>query len=136
MICAAFCGTGKSYLVETYCNNFIEFECWKYQSNEFPINYINDIVSAIGKYDYIFISTNPIVLNKLHELGYAINLYYPKNELKSEYITRYINRGSSDEFVSTLDQYWDVWINELILQYYCTHTILSSGEYLQNVIMK
>ena len=131
LLCAAFCGTGKSYLCEKFPDMCIEFECWEYQGKNFPDNYINDIVSKIGKVKYLFISTNPIVLKKLHDMGYMINLYYPKNNLKKEYFKRYIERGSHTEFLEALDKYWDGWLNELKEQNYYRHIILNTNEYLE-----
>lgn len=132
MIVAAFCGTGKSFL----CDNFgyVEFECWKYQQSNFPDNYIVDIMSIMDKVDYVFISTNPVVLKKLHKDGVNIKLVYPQKKLKKEYFKRFIDRESSEDFMNTLDKYWHDWITELQQQKYCQHIILKSGQYLQDVI--
>ncbi len=132
LLYAAFCGTGKSYL----CNNFakyIEFECWKYREGDFPTNYIIEINGALGKYPYIFISTDPIVLKRLAKNGIAIKLIFPRNELKAEYLERFKQRDNHIDFINTLDKYWDVWLDELKKQNYCEQIILNSGEYLQDI---
>lgn len=134
-VCAAFCGTGKTYLCNKFTDKYMEFECWKYTTSDFPLNYINDIKSKIKKINYIFISTNPVVLKELYKQKIKVNLIYPDINLKNEYLLRFVKRGSHSDFIKTLDKYWDDWINELNKQNYCKQTVLKSGEYLQNVIL-
>ena len=76
-IISAFCGTGKSYLCDILGDNAIELECWKYDKSDLPNNIVTDIKSFVGKAKYIFISTNPIVLDRLISEGIEFNLYYP-----------------------------------------------------------
>ena len=137
ILCAAFCGTGKSYLCNNFPEQYAEIECWDYQGGkhvDFPDNCISAILSMIGKVKYVMISTNPAVLKRLAELGHSVNLYYPENRLKYEYFKRYADRESHPEFMSTLDQYWDGWLNELKDHEGYNHTVLKSGQYLQDVI--
>ena len=134
-IYASFCGTGKTHL----CNSnksYIEFECWEYQDDDFPRNYVYDIKSQIGKVDYIFISTNPVGLKELHRNGISITLVYPKIELKEEYLNRYKDRGSPVEFIELLNKNWYDWITELHEQTYCNQIELNSNEYLNDVLIR
>lgn len=128
-IIAAFCGVGKTFTSNDNLN-CIEYECWKYDLEKFPYNYINDIKSEIGKVDYIFISTNPIVLKELYKDDIEVTLIYPLTSLKTEYMGRYINRGSEKSFIELLDRNWEIWLTELKEQTYCKHIELKSGEYL------
>jgi hypothetical protein len=130
-IISAFCGVGKTFTSDKKIN-CLEFECWKYDLEKFPSNYIEDIKSSIDKSDYIFISTNPIVLKELFKGGIEVTLVYPSIELKSEYMDRYKNRGSEESFIKLLDDNWEIWINELKEQNYCKRIELKSGEYLLN----
>jgi hypothetical protein len=134
MVYAAFCGTGKTYFCENY-KNVIEFECWKYDGVEFPYNYVSDIKSKINKVDYIFISTNPIGLKELYKQGIEITLIYPKIGLKEEYLQRYKNRESSDEFINRLNEEWVNWITELRSQNYCKHIILDKNQYITDILL-
>ena len=72
IICAAFCGTGKTYI----CNNVnikaIEIEYWKYKENELFKEYIDDVKNNIDKVDYIFISTEPSAMKLLYNEGFEI----------------------------------------------------------------
>ena len=134
VLCAAFCGTGKSYLCNNFPDQFAEIECWHYQGGkyvDFPNNCVSAILSMIGKVKYIMILTNPVVFKKLTELGYSVNLYYPENGLKTEYFERYRDRKSHPELMVTLDKYWDVWLDELKEQDGYNHTVLKSRQYLQ-----
>ena len=135
-IISAFCGCGKSFICDTYHNiSVLEYECWKYDSDSiFPINYIEDIKSQIGEVDYIFISTNPIVLKELFKQGIKATLIYPNIKLKCDYIERYENRGSSFDFIKMLDSNWEKWINELKDQSYLRHIVLEKGEYISDHI--
>ena len=133
-IYAAFCGTGKSYMCCNSQLNCKEFECWKYVNDDFPNNYIEDIIKNVGEYDFLFISTNPIVLKKLHDKGFSINLIYPDESLKQEYFERFMNRNSSIDFLTTLDNFWHEWISELKRQGYCKHYVLSKGEYITDIL--
>jgi hypothetical protein len=131
---AAFCGTGKTYL----CNNFdikaIEVEYWQYKEKGLQKEYVQDIKKLIGKVDYIFIATDPEGLRLLNEEDFDITLVYPKNELRNEYLDRYIDRDSSYNFIGTFMKNWNLWINELKEQKYYNHIILDSGQYLKDII--
>lgn len=133
-IYASFCGTGKTHLCDIN-KTHIEFECWKYEGDDFPMNYIEDIKSQIGKVDYIFTSTNPVVLNELNKQGIEITLVYPKLELKEEYLSRYKERVSPVEFIEMIDENWYKWIDELHQQTYCNQIELDSGEYLSDILV-
>ena len=131
-ICAAFCGTGKTFICEKTDTKAIEIEYWKYEGLQ--KEYIRDIKKNIGKVKYIFISTDPEGLKLLHKKGFEITLVYPKNELRSEYLDRYIERDSPHDFIGPFMKYWHIWINELKEQTYCKHIVLDSGQYLQDIL--
>lgn len=131
---SAFCGTGKTYVCNQN-NTAIEIEYWKYKDKGLQKEYIEDIKKQIGKVDYIFISTDPDGLQLLHKHGYSIILVYPENELRNEYLDRFIERDSPYDFIGTFMKHWNLWINELKEQKYCKHIILKSGEYLQDVLI-
>ena len=133
MIYAAFCGTGKTYILENF-EGVVEFECWKYDNEYFPNNYVNDIKSKIYDSDCILISTNPVGLKELNRQGIKVTLVYPRIECKREYLRRYIYRGSSDDFINMLDKEWENWLIELQLLDFINHIILEKGQYLSDII--
>ena len=134
ILCAAFCGSGKTYICEKTNIKAIEIEYWKYKDNGLRKEYIEDVRKNIGKVDYIFISTDPEGLKLLHEDGFEITLVYPENELRNEYLDRYILRDSPYDFIGTFMKYWNLWIDELKEQKYCKHIVLKSGQYLKDVL--
>lgn len=134
VVCAAFCGSGKTYICENTNIKSIEIEYWKYKDNGLQKEYIDDINKYFGNVDYIFISTDPEGLRLLHDNGFDIVLVYPKNELREEYLDRYIARDSPYDFIGAFMKYWNIWIDELKEQTYCSHIILEKGKYLQDVI--
>ena len=134
VLCAAFCGTGKSYLCSNFANDYMELECWEYRKGDFPNNYVKDVISAMGETKYLLISTDPVILKELNKRCIEIQLYYPENKLRNEYLDRFIARDSPQDFVGAIMINWHRWVNELKEQNYCKHTILQTGEYLQNVL--
>ena len=137
IIYSAFCGTGKSYLCKKYPDRYKELECWNYEykkDGKFPANYIDDIKKQIGNVQYLFISTNPVVLKQLHKEGIEIVLVYPDKSLKEEYMKRYCTRNDAYDFIGVMYKHWDDWLTELKEQNCCKRIILKSGQYLQDVL--
>lgn len=134
VVCAAFCGTGKTYICNQDNISAIEIEYWKYKDKGLQEEYIKDITNQIGKVDYILISTEPEGLKLLHTMGFDIILVYPENELRSEYLDRYVERDSPYDFIGAFMKYWNTWIDELKEQTYCKHIVLNSGVYLYDVL--
>ena len=133
-VLAAFCGTGKTYFCENIDTNSVEIEYWKYKDNGLQEEYVGDIKKYVGKVNYIFVSTDPYGLRLLHNKGFKITLIYPDNNLRNEYLDRYIDRDSPYDFIGTFMKHWHLWINELKEQKYCKHIILKKGEYLSDKI--
>jgi hypothetical protein len=134
VLCAAFCGCGKSYLSNNFADDYKELECWEYRKGDFPKNYADDVMRAMGETKYLFISTDPVILNELNRRGAKIHLYYPQNELRNEYLDRFIARASPFDFIGVLMVNWGKWIDQLKELNYCEHTVLKKGQYLQDVL--
>jgi len=134
IICAAFCGTGKTFICKNTDIKAVEVEYWKYKDKGLQKEYIQDIKEYFGKVDYLFIATDPEGLKLLYNEGYDITLVYPKNKLRNEYLDRYIERDSPHDFIGVFMKYWNIWIDELKEQKYCKHIILEKGQYLQDVL--
>ena len=134
LLYAAFCGTGKTYICEKTNKKAVEVEYWKYKENGLFKEYVEDVKRYIGKVDYIFIATEPEGMKLLVNEGLKIILVYPKNELRNEYLDRYIERDSPYDFIGTFMKHWNIWIDELKEQKYCDHIVLESGQYLQDVL--
>lgn len=133
-VCAAFCGCGKTYLCEFDPVKYKEIECWNYRKGNFPSNYVQDIKKQLGKSQYLFISSDPVILNYLHKEGVKILLVYPENTLKEEYMQRYCNRNSGYDFIGVMYKHWHEWVENLTKQTYCKHIILKKGQTLKDVL--
>jgi hypothetical protein len=134
IIYSAWCGSGKTFICEKTDIKAVEIEYWKYKEKGLFKEYIQDVKKNFGVVDYIFIATEPQGLKLLHDAGFEITLVYPKNELRNEYLDRYIERDSPYDFIGVFMKYWTPWINELKEQTYCKHIVLNAGQYLQDVL--
>ena len=135
IICASWCGTGKTFICENTDIKSIEIEYWEYKDG-LKKDYVKDVKKNFGQVDYIFVATDPEGLRLLNNEGFNITLVYPKNELREEYLDRYIERDSPSDFIGVFMKYWNTWINELKEQSYCKHIVLNKGQYLQDVLDK
>jgi len=104
---AVWCGAGKTFICENTNIKAIEIEYWKYKEKKLQKEYIEDVKKHFNKVDYIFISTDPEGLKLLKNEGYDITLVYPRNELRNEYLDRYINRDSSYDFIEMLFEFFN-----------------------------
>jgi len=86
----------------------------------------------MGEVDYIFLSTDPNGLKLLKNID--ITLVYPNNEIRNEYLDRYIQRDSPYEFIGVFMKYWDKWINELKELKGYNNIVLRKGEYLSDIL--
>jgi hypothetical protein len=74
-------------------------------------------------------------LKLLNKEGLDIILIYPENELREEYLNRYIERDSSTDFIGSFMKYWNPWINELKEQK-GKHIVLKKDQYLLDILKK
>jgi len=139
MIISAFPGTGKT----SYCNLYSDYipdifasdsDSSNFDKSEFPRNYIEHIKQKKEQgYYRIFVSSHKEVRDALVENGLEFTLVYPKKELKDEYIKRYKERGSSEDFINLISENWENWIDELQSQKGCRHIQLETNQFLSNV---
>ena len=139
-IIAGFPGIGKSYVF-----NQRKYKCLDSDSSlfswiekgvrhpDFPNNYIRHIKENLGKVDYIFTSTHKVVIGALIENGINMLIVYPSRDQKSNYLKRYKQRGSDDNFIKFLDTNWDSFIND-IESYDCQKIQLYNNQFLKDVL--
>jgi hypothetical protein len=134
-LCSAFPGVGKTHFYKNINNMLVlDSDSSKFDKSKFPQNYVDHIQNLIGKVDIILISTHKEVRDELTKRGIFFNLIYPDKSLKNEYIERYEERGSDENFIKLIDKHWDNWIDELSEQEGCNKIILKSGEYLSDIM--
>ena len=101
---------------------------------DFPNNYIEHIKKNMDTADIILISSHDIVRNALVKNRIPFILVYPSREIKEEYIKRYKERGSDENFINLLQNNWDKFIDDCESQKGCKHVVIHSGEYLSDKI--
>ena len=78
-----------------------------------PKNYLDHIASIVKSCEYqvLFVSTHEEVRRGLHALGIPYILVIPHKHpsVKTEFLKRYRERGSSEKFVKLLDENWNAW---------------------------
>ena len=134
VLCAAFCGSGKTFICNSSEYSAVEVEFWEYKIKGLTKKYVKDVKKQIGKVDYVFLATDPDGLDLLHKEGFNIVLVYPKKELRNQYLDRYIERDNPYDFIGTMMLRWNKIIDELDELSYCKKIILKEGEYLSDVI--
>ena len=107
---------------------------YKIRNPDFPNNYINHIKDALGKVDYILVSSHKEVLSGLSSAKLEYHLVYPDRQLRTAYLDRCESRGSLPTFVGMLDSNWDIFLDDLE-KCKCDHKfILNFGEHLSDYI--
>lgn len=132
---SAFPGTGKSFYFKSSILIGLDSDSSTFDKADFPNNYINHIKENIDKVDYILISSHKPVRDALVENNLPFILVYPNRSLKDEYIERYKERGSSEQFIKLITENWDSWMDGLEEQDECKHVVLWSGEYLSDYFL-
>jgi len=144
MIISGFPGIGKSYFYKLMIDSgkkVLDSDSSLFSWIEkgvrnpiFPQNYINHIKDNIYKADIILVSSHNIVRDELVKNDIPFVLIYPNRNIKEEYINRYKNRGSDNNFINLLKDNWDKFIDDCENQIGCRKIIINSGEYLSDKI--
>lgn len=135
IIISAFPGSGKSHLFRNKGDRIIlDSDSSKFDKSDFPANYLEHIKSNIGKADIILVSSHKEIREALFINNINYQLVYPDLSIKEEYIQRYKDRGSDENFVNLLSENWENWINELNEQKGCSKIVLKENQYLSDVI--
>lgn len=143
-VISGFPGVGKSWLQQNQ-NGLVVSDSdsssfsWKNQDEkirnpEWPNNYIGHIKAMKEATDIIFVSTHKEVRDAMVQACIPFTLVYPSLEMKEEYIARYVARGNVSSFVKLLEQNYEAWITELMMQKHCIHIVLRPGQYLSDVL--
>lgn len=135
IIISGYPGVGKSYLCEytqiiaaivgvygikitdsdsSHYSWTIDEDGNKIRNPEFPKNYIQHIKDLMKESQIILVSTHKQVRDAMDEAGIDYYIVYPGKDFpKSEYMKRFRERGSSEDFIKVQDENWDKWIDDL-----------------------
>lgn len=132
---AAFPGTGKTHFFNrSYTGIVLDSDSSLFHKDDFPENYIRHIKACQDTATIILISSHKVVRDALVRENLHFTLIYPKEQLKDEYLQRYKMRGSTENFISMMNNNWSNWLFDCHRQIGCTHIELESGQYLSDVI--
>lgn len=129
VIISAFPGCGKTHattklngklydIIDSDSSNF----SWVKDENgdntdvrnpNFPQNYIDHIKDNIGKVDIIFVSSHKEVRQALKENHMKFILVSPRQNMKSEWMNRFAQRGNTKKFIDFMDTNWDQFIDDI-----------------------
>lgn len=96
------------------------------------VDHIEDMASQYGK-PYVLVSSHVEVRTEMDVRGIKYIIAVPKKELKDEYLSRYVKRGSQVSFIEKMYFYWEEWLDEIEN---CGMPVihLSSGQYIADIL--
>ena len=135
-IVSGFPGVGKTQLVaktgwhDSDSSKFSWIEPGV-RNPDFPANYIEHIKSIQG---VVLVSSHKAVREALADANMPFMLVYPVLGAKDAYMKRYKERGSTEQFLATLDTYWYTWVMEMQNESRCKYSIeLGPNVFLSDV---
>ena len=154
MIISAFPGMGKTFASKKFEDIAVDLESSAYQWYDYdfehveqrkgkttekkilwPRNYFDDVVSSNIKFPFVFISSNPIILDMLSVHGVKFVTVTPKISDKKDYLDSYIKRGDPEEFVNKISDNFDSCIKSLDNnENALCHVKLEHGKHISDII--
>jgi hypothetical protein len=138
ILVSAFPGIGKSYATDVLRkagHNVSDSDSSLFPKTSFPQSYLAHIKTLIeqGNIDYLFISSHKDVREGLEEMGLKYYLMYPdpKQDLKEEFMERYIQRGSPPAFLELMSKQFEIFVESCAQPTpNSIHIPVGAGEYL------
>lgn len=142
IVIAAFPGAGKSVTVadnpdlaisdsdsSNYSWKIVDGVRTDERNPEFPQNYITRIKDMLDDgLDFVFVSTHKEVRKALEENKIKYVLVYPEKECKEEYMKRFEKREDTEEFIKTISDNWDAWIDDMSVEAFPKLKMLLGGD--------
>lgn len=117
VVISAFPGMGKTYACTHFKESFVmkDSDSSKFDKKFFPQNYIEHIKREIneGYSNVIFISSHDVVRQQLNQNEIHYFVVYPQKYMRTEFIRRYVNRGSTETFIKLLNNNFDDYIDSI-----------------------
>lgn len=106
--------------------------------NDWVSPYVDFIVQEATEKSgcYILASCHSLVRKELQRRKVPFICVIPSEELRDEYLARYVKRGDSAQFISKINKYWYKWLNEFDSNY-CTEVPvirLKDGQVLSDIL--
>lgn len=97
---------------------------------EWPYNYIDAVSNQSHGKKYFIIPSDRMVLKGLQERQIPYILVYPERDAKEEYRRRYQEQSNSDDFMNTIMDDWDAWMDSARSDMYGRCIELPEDKYL------
>lgn len=139
IIVSGFPGCGRQYL-KTNCRDGITVENVKvsdYNSDGFPDNYVDYVLSIVDKTDIVLISSHPAICEELNSRGVDFNLFYPERSRRNEFVENFVMAHKPAKQIQEIDNKWTEWIDlieERTLEHCFKHS-LSKEQFIGNFPM-
>lgn len=132
MIIAGFPGIGKSTLAKQ--SRWVDLESTPFERDWDRYAKVAKHMSNNG-YN-VLVSTHPEFLQKLLAMKIRHTVVVPDPSCKDEYVARYIERGSSPEFIDLVSQHFEEWIRAIQMDVndYRAICVLHPGIYLSGAV--
>lgn len=139
-VVCGFCGVGKSTLLKTYPDKYIDLDSALFPKTDPQrfVSYVDEIKRLLASTDKtVLVSTHPELLERLYECGIDIILVYPNPDLKDEYMARYKDRGDWSAFLLQLEENWTNYMEDLQNASFTSDSqvkVLEEGQHLIDVL--
>jgi len=86
-----------------------------YKKKNWVKKYVDTLVELAMdvRYHYVFASTHQEVRDELDARSVPYVVVVPERSLKDEYLSRYVRRGDSAEFITGISDHWAEWLEEI-----------------------
>lgn len=139
IIVSGFPGCGRQFL-KTNCRDGITVENVKvsdFESDEFPDNYVDHLLSIVDKTDIVLISSHPAICEELNARGVDFDLFYPERSRRNEFVENFVLAHKPAKQIQEIDNKWMEWIDliEERTLVHCFKHSLSKGQFIGNFPM-
>lgn len=134
LIISAFPGVGKSFLSQNCDFRVSDSDSSTFPKDGFPQNYIEHIRNL--DVDVALVSSHKEVRSALKDRAMPFFLCYPKAECKSEYMRRYVKRGSPEPFLRLMEAQFENFVADCRTQTGCVHIEMGEDRYLVDEIAR
>lgn len=105
-VISAFPGVGKSKAVESI-TNLVDLDL---PGIPMP-DYVAKVRDHLAEGKIVLVPSWETLRMALRDASIPYSIVYPQRDLKSDYMLRYIKRGSDEKFLNTLQNRWDAFID-------------------------
>lgn len=118
IVICGFPGVGKSYLHNLYpdltinldCNVIVDDRTFRHFPPDY-VSHIKEVLEANPTGKIILVSSSSSVREELNGYGIKYALVHPARHLKECYLARYRERGDDGQYIKTMDDNWDSFID-------------------------